>query len=140
MVIIETCPKCGHDLQDLIICTYPPIPRKECTHCGWSWEGKRDQVVRVPFKEPVINDSDKSPNPAATPITDMQTQHTQTPYTLLNGNLDNKITPPSWPDTNGTVKLFDWQENNPCKNCPNHPDNGGSGLCNCTLGLPKVIC
>ena len=113
MVIIETCPKCGHDLQNLIICTYPPIPRKECTHCGWSWEGKRDQVVRVPFKEPVIDDSDKSPNPATTP---------------------------SWPDTNGTVKLFDWQDNNPCKNCPNHPDNGGSGICNCTLGLLNVIC
>lgn len=26
----------------------------------------------------------------------------------------------------------------PCKNCSNHPSNGGSGICNCTLGLPKV--
>ena len=25
-MIIETCPKCGHDLQDEVICTYPPIP------------------------------------------------------------------------------------------------------------------
>ena len=140
MMIIETCPKCGHDLQDLIICTYPPIPRKECTHCGWSWEGKRDQVVRVPFKEPVIDGSDKSPNPATAPINELQTQNTQIPYILLNGNLDNKITTPSWPYTNGTVKLFDLQDNNPCKNCPNHPDNGGSGLCNCIVGLPKVIC
>jgi hypothetical protein len=47
MVIIETCPKCGHDLQDLVICTYPPIPRKECHNCGWSWEGEREEVVRV---------------------------------------------------------------------------------------------
>ena len=25
-----------------------------------------------------------------------------------------------------------------CVNCPNHPNNGGNGICNCTLGLPKV--
>lgn len=25
-----------------------------------------------------------------------------------------------------------------CKTCPNHPDNGGSGICNCTLRLPKI--
>ena len=28
----------------------------------------------------------------------------------------------------------------PCKNCSNHPSNGGSGICNCTLGLPKITC
>jgi len=22
----------------------------------------------------------------------------------------------------------------PCKNCPQHPSNGGSGICHCTLG------
>lgn len=27
-----------------------------------------------------------------------------------------------------------------CKNCPNHPSNGGSGNCNCTLGDWPVIC
>lgn len=27
-----------------------------------------------------------------------------------------------------------------CKNCPNHPSNGGSGNCNCTLGDCPVIC
>ena len=48
-IIIETCPKCGHDLIDEVICTYPPIPRKSCPSCGWSWEGKREEVVRVPF-------------------------------------------------------------------------------------------
>lgn len=25
-----------------------------------------------------------------------------------------------------------------CKNCSNHPLNGGSGICFCTLGTPKV--
>lgn len=27
-----------------------------------------------------------------------------------------------------------------CKNCPNHPSNGGSGVCHCILGLPVVTC
>ena len=50
MIIIETCPKCGHDLVNSVICTNPPIPRKECHHCGWSWEGQRE-VLRIPFQE-----------------------------------------------------------------------------------------
>ncbi len=25
-----------------------------------------------------------------------------------------------------------------CKNCSNHPSNGGSGICNCILGLSKI--
>lgn len=25
-----------------------------------------------------------------------------------------------------------------CRNCSNHPSNGGSGICFCTLGTPKV--
>ena len=27
----------------------------------------------------------------------------------------------------------------PCKNCANHPDNGGSGVCFCVLGAPKIM-
>ena len=49
MIIIETCPKCGGDLRDEVICTYPPIPRKVCSNCGWSWEGEQEKIVRVPF-------------------------------------------------------------------------------------------
>lgn len=26
----------------------------------------------------------------------------------------------------------------PCKQCNNHPSNGGSGICQCTLGLPII--
>ncbi len=105
MIIIETCPKCGHDLQNLMIATYPPIPRKECWHCGWSWEGEREEVVRVPFdgnnpnitKQPSLND------------------YINTPYGLAT-------------------------EQSPCDNCPNNVKNGGSGICHCILGLPKVTC
>ena len=53
-IIIETCPKCGHDLQDLVITTYPPIPAKQCFNCGWYWEGKREEIVRVPFYNDTI--------------------------------------------------------------------------------------
>lgn len=28
----------------------------------------------------------------------------------------------------------------PCKSCSNHPTNGGSGICNCTLGQVPVTC
>lgn len=27
-----------------------------------------------------------------------------------------------------------------CKNCSNHPSNGGSGICHCTLGGMKITC
>lgn len=49
MIIIETCPKCGHDLHDELITTYPSILRKVCYSCGWSWKGEQEEVVRIPF-------------------------------------------------------------------------------------------
>ena len=27
-----------------------------------------------------------------------------------------------------------------CRSCSNHPSNGGSGICLCTLGSPKITC
>ena len=27
-----------------------------------------------------------------------------------------------------------------CKNCSNHPSNGGSGMCHRILGQPKITC
>lgn len=48
-MIIETCQKCGHDLMNTVICTYPPTPQKTCPSCGWSWTGKAEEIQRVPF-------------------------------------------------------------------------------------------
>ena len=50
-MIIETCPKCGCDLQNLCIMTYPPIQSKRCFNCGWYWENeaKREEIIRIPF-------------------------------------------------------------------------------------------
>lgn len=30
------------------------------------------------------------------------------------------------------------QMRNACQFCPNNPQNGGSGVCNCTLGSPVI--
>lgn len=27
-----------------------------------------------------------------------------------------------------------------CRNCSNHPSNGGNGFCNCILGMTQVTC
>lgn len=27
-----------------------------------------------------------------------------------------------------------------CRSCANHPSNGGTGICHCTLGSPSVTC
>ena len=27
-----------------------------------------------------------------------------------------------------------------CRCCANNPLNGGSGICHCTLGIPKITC
>ena len=102
-IIIETCPKCGHDLKDLIIATFPPIPKKECWNCGWSWTGEPEEVIRMPFGGNSL-EHDKYPS---------LNGYINTPYTLNS-------------------------EQSPCENCPNNVKNGGSGICNCTLGLPKI--
>ena len=33
--ITETCPKCGHNIQNLFTLTYPSFPQNECFNCGW---------------------------------------------------------------------------------------------------------
>ena len=34
----------------------------------------------------------------------------------------------------------DWIFPDACRHCPNHPKNGGSSVCHCILGQPKVTC
>ena len=50
-MIIETCPECGGDLISYVLTSNPPIPGKKCLWCSWRWEGKREEIVRVPFVE-----------------------------------------------------------------------------------------
>lgn len=49
MIVVETCPKYGAPLMNSVICTFPPISRKDCPSCGWSWESNPERIVYHPF-------------------------------------------------------------------------------------------
>lgn len=91
-IIIYTCPKCGGDLIEEVICTYPPINKTTCTKCGWTYE-EMETIEKIPF-----------------PINDIKFIHCDSSISMA------------------------------CKNCSNHPSNGGSGICHCTLGSPTITC
>lgn len=86
MEIIYTCPKCGSDLQELCLPSYPPQYQKRCLNCGWVSEIEKSEIIRIPYSA--------------------------------------DITKSSIP--------------NACRNCANHPNNGGTGVCHCTLGSITV--
>lgn len=121
MIVIETCPICGHDLTDLVLTTYPPIPKKQCFSCGWSWTGEREEVIRVPFGgNSFIPDTTNYLNTYIDDIVDI----TYTGNYLNNINCEDSV-----------VHNF---EQSACINCPSNPKNGGDGICFCTLGQLEV--
>ena len=137
MYIIETCPKCGHDLSNEVVDTFPPIYCKVCYHCGWRWEEKQE-VKRVPFNpDPENSDSDwiKDTEGDKLNLTDVCTLAKEPPITIYD---DNRLA--SFPNTNAGAIYNTAFNNEACKNCSNNPKNGGSGICNCTLGLMTVTC
>lgn len=168
MRIIETCPKCGGDLVDLVIATDPPIPQKKCFNCGWEWTGEREEVVRVPFggntytngtDTVTISSNDYIKAPVTIPevawngntytnTTDTRTiswtdhfkKSVSMPEVTLNGGVDCHIVERYEPIQPSKVRYVPYQpsdtdyNNLPCKYCSNNPENGGSGVCNCTLG------
>lgn len=105
MMIIETCPECGHDLVDLVLTTYPPIPQKKCFNCGWEWTGEREEVVRVPFGGNTYTSDRTYLFPDWKSIPEVQIEEPLSGYSE-----------PS------------------CEYCSNNPRNGGSGICHCILG------
>ena len=112
MIVVETCPKCGHDLHDVVICTYPPIPRKVCWNCGWNWTGETEKITRVPFS----GNTDTLINNDSIPLS-----WNETSTGLDSTNLE----------TSSTITAFGTKA---CENCPNNPNNGGDGICFCILG------
>lgn len=123
MIVIETCPKCGNDLRDEVICTYPPIPRKVCWNCGWSWTGEREKIKRVPFGGNTNTFTEKD-------NTSISWNGSSTDW----DSIDIK-TLTDWDsthlDTSSTITAFGKEA---CENCPSNPKNGGDGICFCTLG------
>ena len=123
MIIIETCPKCGHDLQDEVICTYPPIPRKVCWNCGWSWTGEREKIKRVPFggNTNTFTEKDNTSISWNGPSTDWDSIDIKTSTDWNSTHLD----------TSSNIAAFGREA---CENCSSNPKNGGDGICFCTLG------
>ena len=109
MIIIETCPKCGHDLVDVILTSNPPIHKKECFNCGWSWTGEPEKVIRVPFGGNATNTTNTVDTPSLNDY--LNNFNGDYPKAYLVGNFEQSA----------------------CINCSNNPKSGGSGICNCTL-------
>ena len=121
MIIIETCPVCGHDLQDLVLTTYPPIPQKKCFSCGWSCTGEREEIIRVPF----------GGNSFVPDTTNYLNTNIDDTVAIING--EKYLNNVSFEDS--VIYNFDQLA---CINCPSNPKNGGDGICFCTLGQQAI--
>lgn len=57
-------------------------------------------------------------------------------FDLIQGTIDRATSP-----TVDLMTLFNlpYEIPVPCRVCQNHPSNGGSGICHCTLGLPTIV-
>lgn len=165
-IIIETCPKCGHDLVDEVLCTYPPIPKKSCWSCGWSWTGEPEQVIRQPFggnsfypdnnhtligskyDEKIVNtDYTKAIDNLATTVSNyygntINAVEAIEAFAKTVEEYGNKLSEGLEEYNDNLIKhdLFkDFEiEQSACKNCSNNPKNGGSGICHCILGQIHV--
>lgn len=135
-MIIETCPNCGSDLFDYMLASNPPIPKKECHACGWSWTGKREEVIRVPFG----GNSYNSNHTDYLGVHDNTITTLNTPYIVgkkIDGAKENTISNEQLNNLKRELSHFfvnDNFEQPACVTCPSNPKNGGDGICFCTLG------
>ena len=58
----------------------------------------------------------------------------------ITRGLQEYITTSGNEEFNKKYSLWNSDSSSPCEHCPNNPKNGGSGVCHCILGLPKVTC
>ena len=42
---IKKCPKCGHEVFTVEICTLPPIDYDQCYNCGWRSQERRQGIT-----------------------------------------------------------------------------------------------
>lgn len=55
MIVIQICPKCGHDLTDVVYTSFPPIQGVQCFHCGYQHFEPHKELIRVPY-DPQFDD------------------------------------------------------------------------------------
>ena len=58
----------------------------------------------------------------------------------ITRGLQEYITTTGNEEFNKKYSLWNSDSSDPCEHCPNNPKNGGSGVCHCILGIPKVTC
>lgn len=164
-IVIETCPECGHDLHDLVIATNPPISKKECWCCGWTWKGEPERVIRVPFggnsfyqdnkhtligskyDEKIVN-TEEAINNLATTVSNyygntINAVEAMEAFAKTVEEYSNKLSEGLEEYNSNLIKhdlIKDFEiEQSACKNCSNNPKNGGSGICHCILGQMNVV-
>lgn len=147
MKIIETCPRCGADLIDVVIATCPEIVRKECWSCGWASHGEKEEVIRIPFggDRSWSGTTEAATNSHYAPMGPRDKTYEEKEEVIRIPFVDNS----NWPDTTEINKSIRFTpmvpsdkayNGSPCDYCSNNPKNGGSGICHCILGLPQITC
>lgn len=133
MMIIFTCPKCGHDLESEVLTCYPPIHRYFCPKCGWS-HSKGEENIRIPFSGNSFEMRDatqEEQKSIQTHIDEISEPTGINLYDLLG------LEEPNFTEIKNPF-VRDSFENEACKNCSNNPENGGTGICFCTLGQQTI--
>lgn len=118
-MIVYTCPKCGHDLIIEALTCIPPINKYYCCNCGWSHSDRkenREEIRRIPFGRNGF----------------LMRDATKEKMKSTNEYVDSISVP------NGINFYDNFYKSSSCDNCSNNPKNGGSGICNCILGQPRI--
>ncbi len=139
------CPKCGStnvDNHAMLTCN-PPIPQYECKDCGHLFTLPREDpnketmpTLTIPNKELVIKYGWVCPRcgKVNSPFTK---QCNCGPEKRGNYYLDRSYHPTTTTPPSRNFNLTA----DACKYCSNNPANGGSGFCNCILGIMnEAIC
>lgn len=137
------CPKCGStnvDNHAMLTCN-PPIPQYECKDCGHLFTLPRESTAAVDSNEAVLT----VPKSEWTPVVKYgwmcpRCGKVNSPFTKqcdcepekksnysLDWSYHPTVTAPPARNFNFTADA--------CRDCSNNPANGGSGFCNCTLGI-----
>ena len=136
LMIIYTCPECGHDLKSEVLTCNPPIHKDYCPSCGWSHShSEQEEVVRIPFggNSLKMRDATSEEQKNIQEYIDEISEPTGINFYDLLGLKEPNFTELKYPFIRNNF------ENNACESCPSNPNNGGTGICFCTLGQQQII-